>query len=626
VAQKKNIANIAQTVSQPAAAGVVKADMSAGTAATTSQDVTQRLGQPQVQQILENESLIGAASVYLYRQARFQPIAQLDPQSLSWQLSEWNVGTMRRFSLTMDAIENRDAVTKSVTGKLKHSLSRRSLEVVKVEGLDDDDQEAQAHQDALKFFYNNLEATNAVDRNIRGGQSMLIEQMMDAALKKYAVHEIIWKPAADGQNIKATFVFIPLWFFENRTGSLRFCGNFAWDGIPLKDGNWCVTVGDGIMEAISVAWMYKTISLRDWLIYSEKHGMPAIVGKTAYQVNSKGWQAISEAVKAVSTDFSAVIGATDTIEAVQFGQTGQLPYPPLVEYMDKAISAIARGADLSTMSAHGHSQQSGQGASLQGDESDLIEQHYGQMITETLNHYVDRKVLEWHFGEGVEPKAYVKLNVPKRKDVANELAIDQFLVSAGVKLSASNACERYARSEASDEQVGEGDILQAPAAPPGGGDGTIIPPDNSGTESPTAGLSAERTAWLKGNRDAQQGGAPMHPSHPRAQMIQNFRKGASPQPSAKLSPKQKFAAFRASRTQLGSAADKLAQNATNELQPLVNRLEKILAMPNDEHYVAAITALRHDIPDIAASCQRTIGNAQGLLTIHEIVTHPFLQN
>ena len=621
MAKKKLAANIADSI--PQAAGVVKADMVAGTASLTPPAAVERLGLPMTQQIAETESLVNAAAVYLYRQARFQPIAQLNPESLSYQLSEWNVGTMRRFSLTMDAIENRDAVTKSVTGKLKHSLSRRSIEIVKKEGLDVDDDEAEQHANALQEFYDNVEATNAIDRNIRGGQSVLIEQMMDAALKRYACHEIVWKPSADGQHLSATFIFVPLWFFENRTGSLRFTGNFAWDGIPLKDGNWCITVGDGIMEAISVAWMYKTISLRDWLVYSEKHGMPGIVGKTPYAVNTPGWQAMFNAVQAVSTDFSAVIGAQDTIEAVQFGQQGQLPYPPLVEYMDKAISALARGADLSTMSAHGHSSQSGQGASLQGDESDLIEQHYGQMITETLNHYVDKYVLEWHFGQGVEPKAYSKLNVPKRKDVANELAIDTALVGMGVKLGASDACERYARNEATPEQIAEGDVLQMPAGPAGAGG---IPPDNTGTENPNTALDSVRKEWLQKNQSAQQGGAPMHPDHPRAQWLQDYRNGktkdANDTPEQAQDRASWLASFRQSKPQLQKAANELAEKATNELRPFARRLAKIVAMPNDEHYLAAVKALRYELPSVAENCQRTMANAAGLLQVFECCHHP----
>ena len=605
-------------VGQPSAVGVIKADMMAG--AATAVDPTTRLGSPNVQQAQNTESLINPAAIYLYRQARFQPISQLNPESLSWQLSEWNVGTMRRFSLTMDAIENRDAVIKSVTGKLKQSLSRRSIDIVKVEGCDDDDVEADSHAKALKDFYNNVECTNAVDRNLRGGVSTLILQMMDAALKKYACHEIVWKPSADGQSLSATFVFVPLWFFENRTGSLRFCGNFAWDGIPLKDGNWCITVGDGIMEAITVAWMYKTISLRDWLIYSEKHGMPGIVGKTVFQAGSAGWTAVEEAVKAVASDFSAVIGAQDSIEAVQFGQTGQLPYPPLVEYMDKAISALARGADLSTMSAGSGSQGAGQGASLQGDEADLIEQHYGQMITETLNHYVDINVLKWHFGEGVVPKAYSKLNVPKRKDVANEIAVDQALVGMGVQLSKADACERYGRNEATDQQIAEGDVLSAPAAAnPFGQQGV----DENGNPVAGAGaVSDTRKAWLESFRNGQAGGG--QSGNPAAKRLQNWRaKQNGEVEQVDITPQQRIALYHQSKQKLGDAA----KAATNELAPLVRKLENILAMPNDRHYAAAVAALRHEIPTLAANVDRSVGNATCLLDIFEVVNHPvFCEN
>ena len=636
--QQAKIPSVAQPmmkpVNAPDAMGVTKADMTAGSSTLTPREAVGRLGGPQVQKVSETESLVNAAAVYLYRQARFQPIAQLNPESLSWQLSEWNVGTMRRFSLTMDAIENRDAVIKSVTGKLKHALSRRSFEIVKVEGKDVDQAEADKHAEVLSHFYNNIECTNAIDRNVRGGFSTLVEQMMDAALKKYACHEIVWKPQVDG-SLHATFVFVPLWFFENRTGSLRFCGNFAWDGIPLKDGNWCITVGDGIMEAISVAWMYKTISMRDWLIYSEKHGMPGIVGKTPFSAGSAGFNAIEEAVRAVSTDFSAVIGMQDTIEAVQFGQQGQLPYPPLVEYMDKAISALARGADLSTLSSSSSASGTGQGASLQGDESDLIEQHYGQIISETLNHYVDPYVLKWHFGDDVVPKAYAKLNVPKRKDVTSELAVDNALVAMGVSLSKADACERYARNEATDEQIAEGDVLAAPAvAPnpmagqPGAEGGNLAAGGTSGMA-----LSAERKNWLKSFRGGQQGGAPTHPSHPIAQKIKAFREGQQgaedgqgewqdTSSSDNLTPAQRLMAYRQSKAQLGNAAKTLNQEASNELKPFINRLEKILEMPNDEHYVAALKSLRHELPKVAASATRTVQNAQGLLSVHEVINHP----
>lgn len=425
---------------------------------TSPQLAQERLGGPDIQQTATTEQLINSGAVYQYRLARWQPIAVLNPEVLTSQLTEWNVGTLRRFSLTMDAVENRDLVIKSATGKLKMALARRTYEIVKVEGADPD--EADAHADALRYFYSNCTATSAVDRNIRGGFGRLVQLIMDAALKRYSPFEIIWQPR--GEQLTATFVHVPLWFFENRTGVLRFAGNFAWDGVPLKEGRWMVACGEGIMESIVVAWMYKTLALRDWLIYSESNGMPAKFARTPHARGTPAWTALSEALQHLGVDSTVVVGLQDEIGKLDFGASGTLPYPLLVEYCDKAICALARGADLGTLSSAVGTE--GTGASLQGSESDLIEQHYGQMVSETLNQYVDPFVLRWHFGEDVVPAAYVRLNIPKKQDIMADLAVDEKLVQWGVELGIENALERYGRVEA-----GPGDrLLVDPFAQPQG--------------------------------------------------------------------------------------------------------------------------------------------------------------
>lgn len=545
-----------------------------GAEGPADQEIAQRLGTPVVQQTDQTQSIVNAAAIYLYRQARFQPIASLDPQSLSWQLSEWNVGTFRRFSLTMDAIENRDALTKSVTGKLKHSLSRRSYEIVKVEDADED--EAEAHAQALEDFYSNVEATNAIDRNQRGGFSTLLGLMMDCALKKYSTFEIVWKIGTDKNGepaLRATFVFVPLWFFENRTGSLRFCGNFAWDGIPLKDGNWMVCVGDGIMEAIAVAWMYKTELTRYALIYAERTGMPAVIGKTPYSAGSAGWDAMKEMVEAVGFGMAGIMGIQDTIEKVEFGSGGPDAFLPKIEYFDRCISALARGADLSTMSA-GHSGagggRSGQGASLQGEESDLIEEHYGQNLSETLQRQVDINVLKWYFGDDVIPAAYCKVNIPPKKDAQVELAIDAAMTQMGVMQSKTAVAERYSRTEASEEQIADGDVVEKPAVP-----------QQNGNQ----------------NGEGDQSGDLDETDEP---------------------------GINESRRLLKLAAENMA-NTAPKLKKFAARIHNIANTKSAAQYKSRVNILREQFVNIASKVDRTIENANALLEVHEILQHPFLK-
>ncbi len=385
-------------------------------------------------------SAISPARIWQHKLGRYNPIRNLSPESLGRQMDSFAQGYLREFALTMEAIANRDDRLACVIPKRKSALARRKLEVITVPGADE--AEAAKHKEALTYFYNNLTVTNAVDLNQKRGPSLLIEQMLDAQAKKYAVHEILWRPSADG--LTAVMNFVPLWFFENKSGRLRFLpSDYDMIGADLEEGSWMTTVGLGLMEPCAVAYMFKNLPMKDWLLYSEKHGMPGIVGKTDHALDSTGWNNLVEAVGAIAADFSCVTSKNDEIEKLDFTAEGQLPFPPLVERMDRAIAALWRGGDLSTMSKD--NQAVGSDAQDQGE--DTLEQDDGMLVTETLNTQLDPLVIGWHFGEGTTPLAYVKVVVPPRRDHAKEILIDEHLAKHGVQMGKASMLERYGRSE-----------------------------------------------------------------------------------------------------------------------------------------------------------------------------------
>jgi hypothetical protein len=387
-------------------------------------------------------SVVSVERVKQFRQSRFNPIRNLTPEVLSRQLDDFAAGYLRPFALTMDAIERRDDILQCVAPKRKAAVARRSFEVLTLgEVPKGKTAEAERHREALLYFYNNLSATDAVDMNQCGGFSLLVRQMLDAVGKRYAAHEILWEPTNEG--LTATFKHVPLWFFENHTGKLRFLKtDGAWEGIELEEGSWMVTVGQGIMEACSVAYMFKHLPLKDWLIYCEKHGMPGVQGKTSAAKGSEQWNALVEAVAAICRDFSVVTSEGDKIEKIDLTTEGELPYPKIVERMDRAMASLWRGADLSTMSA---GQGQGQGASLQGDESHNLECDDAALASETLQR-VSRHVIEYTFGYGVLPLAYLKVVVPPKQDVDRDLKIDTFLRDSGAPLGVEATLERYGRT------------------------------------------------------------------------------------------------------------------------------------------------------------------------------------
>lgn len=410
-------------------------------------------------------SQISAELVRMAKRSRFNPIASLTPQTLASHLDAFATGNLSSFALDAAAIKRRDDVISVALPKREKAVSRRGYAVHLNDGLDLADAavkaRAEEHQAALKYFFDNLSATNALDRNERGGMRLLVRQMMEAVGFRYAVHEIVWEPrTAEGkQRLTAHFTYVPLQFFENTTGTLRFLNNYfgGVDGAPMEDDAWLVTVGDGIMEALSVAWMFKQLSLKDWVSFNELLGTPIRLGKTNAAKDSEAWTVLGEALEGIGQDFAAIISEGSSIEFKEVGKTGGDTFAPLIERMDRAIATICRGADLSTMSA-GAGQ--GQGASLQGGESDLLEQDDAAMISEALLH-VSRIVIRELFGPEETPLAYLAIVVPDKKDAAATRENVKLLVDMGGKVSAKWAHDEFGVPAAAEDD----ELLQKAAAP-----------------------------------------------------------------------------------------------------------------------------------------------------------------
>jgi hypothetical protein len=84
------------------------------------------------------------------------------------------------------------------------------------------------------------------------------------------------------------------------------------------------------------------------------------------------------------------------------------------------------------------------GASLQADESDILELDDAQLIGETLTAQVSRQVLRYYFGDAPQ-LAYLKIRTSERQDVEQELKIDRFLLESGAPIAVKDALERYQR-------------------------------------------------------------------------------------------------------------------------------------------------------------------------------------
>lgn len=379
---------------------------------------------------------------------RYNALYMLDPDVLVRHLSAFAAGDIAGLEHVIEDFENRDDKMKIGAFKMAAAVASKPWEVRIAKG-EEDNERARLHKDVLTRFWNRIEVTDAFCRNRKGGVRLLVKQMMSAQSRVYAVHDLVWNVRGDGE-LTATFTQIPAWCFENRTGELRYLREpGAYTGEPMREGEWLVTVGEGIGIAAAILAMSKRLSWNDWLLFSEKCGMPLILGNTGAKENSPAWNALVSAIAAIAPKTGILTDLNSKMQAVQIGgSSGQATYKDLVETVDRAISALYRGGDLATMSS---TQGEGTGSDSQDGESELMDGDGCAMVSETLHNQIDRFVIRFTCGD-FEPLAGIVINPPaETTDIDREIKIDQHLGEFGIRLSKKDMLARYGRTEAKDD-------------------------------------------------------------------------------------------------------------------------------------------------------------------------------
>lgn len=379
---------------------------------------------------------------------RYNALYMLDPDVLVRHLSAFAAGDIAGLEHVIEDFENRDDKMKIGAFKMAAAVASKPWEV-RIAKSEEDNERARLHKDVLTRFWNRIEVTDAFCRNRKGGVRLLVKQMMSAQSRVYAVHDLVWNVRGDGE-LTATFTQIPAWCFENRTGELRYLREpGAYTGEPMREGEWLVTVGEGIGIAAAILAMSKRLSWNDWLLFSEKCGMPLILGNTGAKENSPAWNALVSAIAAIAPKTGILTDLNSKMQAVQIGgSSGQATYKDLVETVDRAISALYRGGDLATMSS---TQGEGTGSDSQDGESELMDGDGCAMVSETLHNQIDRFVIRFTCGD-FEPLAGIVINPPaETTDIDREIKIDQHLGEFGIRLSKKDMLARYGRTEAKDD-------------------------------------------------------------------------------------------------------------------------------------------------------------------------------
>lgn len=382
-------------------------------------------------------------------QARFNPLRNFTPQKVVRLLEDYDRGIYREAAWMMDKVERVDDMCQTVAPKRRKALAGLDWSVKAYESWEEigTDQQLAEQTAFIRHLLNSITTTHALDRNTTGGLRRIIEQMADAIGKGYAAHEIQWRPRKDGL-LEASLMFVPLWFFENQTGRLRFLQHAAsTNGEDLDPLGWMVTSGQGIMYAVLSAYTFKTIPMKDWLLYSGRAGLGIPSMSTDAAPGSKQWHDELDALATISSRQAFLHSRNSEFNVHSLNSAGELPFPKLVERMDRAISMLWRGADLSTMSGDDR-----HGASLQQAESDILLDDDVLMVNETIEQSLILPALRWRFGSDVRPMAYFALHAPDRTDEKAEQEKMHGAADYGVTVPVSDYRERLGIPGGEDDE------------------------------------------------------------------------------------------------------------------------------------------------------------------------------
>jgi phage gp29-like protein len=238
----------------------------------------------------------------------------------------------------------------------------------------------------------------------------MINQILDAPLFGNKVLEVMW-------DVKT---WQPLdvmgkpqqWFVYDENNKLKFRTRENWNGIDLREKKFLVAVNDGDYEnpygdavLSSCFWpvTFRRGGYKFWITFTEKFGMPFIVGKQPRNTDPVETAKFADSLEAMVQDAIAVIPDDASVEIPETKNTGSADlYHKLIQACESdinvAILAHASGAQ-STPGKLGNEDQAGEtGENVGSDDQHLVE--------DTLNTLIDW-ICEYNFAERADRPRFV---------------------------------------------------------------------------------------------------------------------------------------------------------------------------------------------------------------------------
>lgn len=271
------------------------------------------------------------------------PTRGLTPERLAAILQEADEGDIERQAELFEEMEEKDTHLASV-------LQTRKLAVL---GL------PRAILPGGKDAAAQRAADLVSDVFARVGIADVLFDLLDATGKGMAACEIQWELAGDQVLPRAVEWVHPKRFRWADDGTLRLrTDRHPATGETLAANKWLVHVcrarsgwpsRAGMLRVCAWMYLFKNYAVKDWVVFSERMGIPTRVGKYDPSTSKEDKEALALALRMLGSDTSGIISRNTDIQFIESSATrGQEVFATLVAWCEAGMSKAVLGQTLTT--------------------------------------------------------------------------------------------------------------------------------------------------------------------------------------------------------------------------------------------------------------------------------------
>lgn len=256
----------------------------------------------------------------------------------------------------------------------------------------------------------------------------------------------------------------------------------AKSGLPIRGG---------LARSVAWCWLFKNLTLKDWVRFAEAYGQPLRLGKYHPGATPEDRRVLLRAVTNIAADAAAIVPQEMDIEFVDDDTVrGRSEiYRDLVGYIDQQISVAVLGQSLTTQEGESGSYALGQ---VHNEVRRDIERSDGRQLAATLRRDLVVPMVRLNNGE---PKdgLYPEVRIQREEALDLKLWVEGVdkLVRLGVGVKVDQARKMFGLETPEDKD----EILEV-AAPPPNADPAADPDDPGGTGHPEGETATTRRRLL----------------------------------------------------------------------------------------------------------------------------------